>query len=325
LRQHLHELPRNRKMVVFCGVGLRAHVACRILTQSGFTNVFNLAGGLKTYETATQKQSNEDVFSNDYIGNDDQIYQGSRIKPIEPVRIKDIDACGLQCPGPVLKLKQSIDEVAVGETIRIKASDVGFYKDVEAWTNVTGNELIERTQQGGEITAIIRKVDSGAKTVTPKGGNHVTLICFSDDLDKALATFVIANGAAAMGKKVSIFFTFWGLNVIKRHEKPAVKKDLFGKMFGFMLPSSSKKLGLSKMNFAGLGGPMMRMIMRKKQVDSLESMIQTAMTSGVEFIACQMSMDIMGVKSEELIDHVHIGGVATYLERTDSANLNLFL
>lgn len=325
LRQHLQELPRNQKIVVFCGVGLRAHVACRILTQSGFSNVFNLAGGLKTYETASQKQSNEDIFSNDYIGQDDQIYQGTKVKPIETVRIKDIDACGLQCPGPVLKLKQSIDEVAVGEAIRIKASDVGFYKDVEAWANVTGNELIERTQKGGEITAVIRKGEPSVKSGVQKGGNNATLICFSDDLDKALATFVIANGAVASGKKVTIFFTFWGLNVIKKQQKIAVKKDIFGKMFGMMMPSSSKKLGLSKMNFAGLGGPMMRMVMKDKHVDSLESMMQTAMANGVEFIACQMSMDVMGVKAEEFIDGVQIGGVATYLERTESANLNLFM
>ena len=330
LRQHLDELPRNKKIVAFCGVGLRAHVAVRILTQNGFNEVYNLCGGLKTFEMASQKQSNEDIFANDYIGHDDHIYQGTKDKKPAPAfdasKIKEVDACGLQCPGPVLKLKQTIDTMAEGDTLRITASDAGFYKDVQAWANVTGNQVVDLAQEGGQITAVVRKgktkpVDSGAAA----GGNNATLICFSDDLDKALATFVIANGAVASGKKVSIFFTFWGLNVIKKAQKPEVKKDLFGHMFGMMMPKSSKKLGLSKMNMAGMGSKMMRMVMKNRQVDTLESMIQSAMDNGVEFIACQMSMDVMGVKAEELIDGVQIGGVASYLERTQSANLNLFV
>ena len=110
---------------------------------------------------------------------------------------------------------------------------------------------------------------------------------FSDDLDKALATFVLANGAAATGQKVTIFFTFWGLNVIKKLHKPKTEKDIFGKMFGMMLPSSSGKLKLSKMSMGGIGGKMMRYIMNKKGIDSLESLRQQALENGVEFIACQ--------------------------------------
>lgn len=148
---------------------------------------------------------------------------------------------------------------------------------------------------------------------------------FSDDLDKALATFVLANGAAATGQKVSIFFTFWGLNVIKKVAKPKVKKDIFGRMFGMMLPSSSRKLHLSKMSMLGIGDKMMRYIMKQKGIDSLESLRQQALDSGVEFIACQMSMDVMGVKREELLDDVTVGGVATYMERAENANVNLFV
>lgn len=330
LRLHFDEIPRNKKIIVFCGVGLRAHVACRILSQSGFNEVYNLSGGLKTYETATQKQSNEDIFANDYIRHDDHIYQGSKekqtIKPIEADKLQIVDACGLQCPGPVLKLKQSIDQLAVGDAVRITASDPGFYKDVKAWANVTGNELVDLTQDGAEITAVVRKGKPVSSQMTiQRGGNSATLICFSDDLDKALATFVIANGAVASGKKVSIFFTFWGLNVIKRQDKPRVRKDFFGRMFGIMLPKSSKKLSLSKMNMAGMGGMVMRKVLDRKKVDSLETMIQTAISNGVELIACQMSMDVMGIKAEELIENVQVAGVATYLERTENTNLNLFV
>ena len=152
-----------------------------------------------------------------------------------------------------------------------------------------------------------------------------TFILFSDDLDKTLATFVLANGAAATGKKVSIFFTFWGLNAIKKTHKPKVKKDIWGKMFGWMLPSDSTKLALSQMNMMGIGAKMMRFLMQKKGVDSLESLRQQAIDSGVEFIACQMSMDVMGVKREELLDEVTVGGVATYMDRAEQANVNLFI
>ncbi len=327
LRDHINELPKNKRIVVFCGVGLRAHVAYRILVQSGFDNVFNLAGGLKTYETASQKQSNEDIFEKDYIGIDDNIYR--KPEPTAPVisfQALEVDACGLQCPGPILKLKKEIDTIKDGEQLSIVASDPGFYKDVQSWTKMTGNTLVNLERDGSKVKAVIQKA---AATQAPKGavatGDGTTLICFSDDLDKALATFVIANGAAASGKKVTIFFTFWGLNVIKKQDKPGVKKDFFGKMFGWMLPASSKKLGLSQMNMGGMGGWMMRLIMRKRGVDSLEGMIESAREAGVEFIACQMSMDVMGVKAEELMDGVNIGGVANYLEKTETSGLNLFV
>jgi peroxiredoxin family protein len=148
---------------------------------------------------------------------------------------------------------------------------------------------------------------------------------FSDDLDKAIATFVLANGAAATGQKTTIFFTFWGLNVIKKASKPKVRKDIFGQMFGMMLPSSSFKLHLSKMSLFGIGDRMMRHIMKRKGIESLESLRQQAIDNGVEFIACQMSMDVMGVKREELLDEVTVGGVATYMERAENANVNLFV
>ena len=148
---------------------------------------------------------------------------------------------------------------------------------------------------------------------------------FSDDLDKALATFVLANGALATGQKVTIFFTFWGLNVIKKIQKPKVRKDIFGKMVGMMLQSDSQRLHLSKMSMFGIGDKMMRYIMKKKNIESLETLRQHAIDNNVEFIACQMSMDVMGIQREELLDNVIIGGVATYMERAEQANVNLFI
>ena len=178
--------------------------------------------------------------------------------------------------------------------------------------------MIEKHDEKGRYTVVIEKgapACTSASNVSAARGRGKTLILFSDDLDKALATFVLANGAAATGQKVTIFFTFWGLNVLKKVQKPSVQKDFFGKMFGMMLPSSSLKLKLSQMNMFGMGSRMMRFLMKRKGVDSLESLRSQALAQGVEFIACQMSMDMMGIQHEELLDEVTIGGVATYMER----------
>ncbi len=236
-----------------------------------------------------------------------------------------IDACGLQCPGPVMQLKKHYAEINTGDRLLITATDQGFGKDVAAWCNMTGAQLVGVENKSGVIHATIEKGEPKSSCKMVNGTDNKTLIVFSDDLDKALASFVIANGAASTGKKVTMFFTFWGLNVIKKRQKPSVSKDIFGKMFGWMLPAHSGKLKLSKMNMGGAGSWMMRLIMKKKHIDSLESLIAQAAENGVEMIACTMSMDVMGVKKEELMDNVTLGGVATYLERAEDANVNLFI
>ncbi len=335
IRERLSELPKNRKIITFCAIGARGYFVAKILTQNGFTEVYNLIGGYETYKNINAHQTNAGIFDNAQTGR-------NSVKQISSVddnyREISVNACGLSCPGPIMKLKTEIEKLSDGENLKISATDPGFYKDVESWCNVTGNCLVSRTNDKGIITANIQK-SSGLKddfTSAPVAGQmqagfqkdltkNKTIIVFSDDFDKALASFVIANGAVAMGKKVSIFFTFWGLNVIKKHKKPRVKKGIMGIMFGMMLPKSSKKLTLSKMNMFGMGTAMMRAIMKSQNVTSLEDMVKAAMDSGVEMIACQMSMDVMGVKKEELLEGVNIGGVANYLERADSANVNLFI
>ncbi len=151
------------------------------------------------------------------------------------------------------------------------------------------------------------------------------MIMFSGDMDKAMAGLIIANGAAAMGDEVTIFFTFWGLNILRKAQKIKVRKSFMEKMFGMMMPRGAEKLGLSKMNFGGMGTAMMKDIMRKKNVNSLPELIKNAQDMGVKFIACTMSMDVMGIKQEELIEGVEYAGVATYLGEADEANVNLFI
>lgn len=321
LRGRLDEIPADKDIVIFCAIGLRGYLALKILKGRGFERVRNLSGGYKTFSTATApvKSIEAKILKEDKTDIETQRLE-TTIKTVK------VDACGLQCPGPILKVKQAMDAIAEGERVEIVATDAGFARDAQAWCNTTGNLLISNAENKGKYSVVIEKQAPKAcsmiGTNAPKGK---TLIMFSDDLDKALATFVLANGAAATGEKVTIFFTFWGLNVIKKVSKPKVKKDIFGKMFGMMLPSDSSKLSLSKMSMGGIGDKMMRHIMNIKGIDSLETLRDQAIESGVEFIACQMSMDVMGVAREELMDEVTIGGVATYMERAENANVNLFI
>ncbi|MCM1317522.1 MAG: FAD-dependent oxidoreductase [Bacteroides sp.] len=315
MRERIKEIPADKPVFLYCGVGLRGYLASNILRQNGFDDVRNLVGGIKLYKSATGKIPQP-------------VKQESNVSADNNVRTRTIrvDACGISCPGPILKLKKGVETLADGEQLEVIATDPGFPRDAEAWCRSTGNRVVSSTSAGGKYSVVVAKEDATAITAGKSGDEKgKTFILFSDDLDKTLATFVLANGAAATGKKVTIFFTFWGLNAIKKETKPAVKKDIFGKMFGMMLPSSSRKLKLSKMNMGGIGSKMMRHIMKKKNVDSLEMLRAQAIENGVEFIACQMSMDVMGVSREELLDEVTIGGVATYMDRADRANVNLFI
>ena len=320
LRERMDEIPKERPVYLFCGVGLRGYLASNILKGHGYADVRNLIGGLKTYEAAIQPVLPP---SDD----DSPCTHGACAASVSGGEVVRVDACGIQCPGPILKLKKSMEALVPGQLLEVRSTDAGFPRDAEAWCRTTGHKLVEKRSEGGVHYVVIEKATPCAteatKTTTDEKGK--TFILFSDDLDKTLATFVLANGAAATGKKVTIFFTFWGLNAIKKVRKPRVEKDFWGRMFGWMLPSDSTQLALSQMNMMGIGAKMMRFLMRKKGVDSLESLRQQAIDSGEEFIACQMSMDVMGVKREELLDEVTVGGVATYMDRAEQANVNLFI
>ncbi len=155
--------------------------------------------------------------------------------------------------------------------------------------------------------------------------NQKTIVVFSGDLDKAMAAMIIASGAAAMGNEVTLFFTFWGLNLLRKPEAVHVKKNFLEAMFGWMMPRGAGRAVLSKMHMGGMGTAMMKYVMKTKNVSTPEELLRDAQNMGVKFIACSMSMDVMGIKPEELIDGVEIGGVATYLGSADEANVNLFI
>lgn len=317
LRGRLGEIDRESDVIVFCAVGLRGYLAQRILLGRGYRRVRNLAGGYKTYSLATQKV--EPV--------EGQPCGQAEDSGAESGDMLRLDACGLQCPGPIMQVKNAVDGMKAGQRIEVRATDPGFARDAESWCRSTGNRFVSKTSEGGYHTVVIEKREACGSAVTPAAGESrdKTFIMFSDSLDRAIATFVLANGAAATGGKVTIFFTFWGLNVIKKRRKPHVEKDIFGRMFAWMLPSDSTCLHLSKMSMLGLGDRLMRHIMRRKNISQLEELMREAVYNGVELIACQMTMDMMGISRDELIDGVTVGGVATYMERAGNSGVNLFI
>lgn len=322
LRDRIGELDKDKKYVVYCAVGIRAYIACRILINNGFKNVRNFAGGYTSYRVVSVDYNLIDNKCND----EKEIVMNEQENEVVAATI-NIDACGLQCPGPVIKLYEAMQDANDGDVINITSTDPGFFADASSWCARTHNTYIkgERTKEGFSVW--IKKGCEGADcNLDPHAcANDKSMVVFSGDMDKALASFIIANGAAAMGRKVTMFFTFWGLNILRRTEKVKVKKSLIAKMFGFMMPRGTKKLRLSNMHMFGLGSRMMKGIMKSKNVLSLDELIEQAKNSGVRLVACTMSMDVMGIKEEELIDGVELAGVASYLGAAENSDTNLFI
>lgn len=323
LRDKLETLDKAKAYVVSCAVGIRAYIACRIMMQNGFKNVRNLAGGYTTYRVVS-KDYNMSVDEAEKAMNDNT---SKRMSLNTTGNTISVNACGLQCPGPVIKLYEAMVEARDGDIINIISTDPGFFSDASAWCARTKNTYLKGEKLENSFSVWIRKGCEGeeCRIVPGSCANDKSLIVFSGELDKALASFIIANGAAAMGRKVTMFFTFWGLNILRRHEKVKTKKAFMEKMFGMMMPRGTKKLTLSKMNMMGMGSKMMKGIMKKKNVLTMDELIAQALKSGVKLVACTMSMDIMGIKEEELIDGVDLGGVASYLGAAETSDTNLFI
>jgi NADPH-dependent 2,4-dienoyl-CoA reductase/sulfur reductase-like enzyme/peroxiredoxin family protein/TusA-related sulfurtransferase/rhodanese-related sulfurtransferase len=331
LRDHLDEIPKDQPVYVYCHVGTRGYTASRILKQNGF-NVKNLDGGFKSYSCVFDHDGSEICFTLiDELGIPvvDQKKMEEAMPVVDEKKVKiSVDACGLQCPGPIVKVYQTMQELNDQEILEVKATDPGFMKDIKAWADKTGNTLLNIEKEGKTITAYLKKgtpKQSKQGFEVKESPQGTTIVVFSQDLDKAIAAFIIASGAKSLGKDVSLFFTFWGLNILRRTKKVRVKKAFMEKMFGFMMPRGTKKLPISNMNMMGMGPKMIKGIMKKKNVDSLETLMTNAQAMGVKIVACAMSMDIMGIKEEELIDGVEVAGVASYLADTMQANHNLFI
>lgn len=324
IRKRMHELDKNKLIISYCAIGVRSYNAARILRQNGFEKVAVLSGGTSFYKSMHHNSNIETPKVE--IKKEETVVQSNIISD---KAIKVLDCCGLQCPGPIMKVHEAICEMKETEVLQVSATDMGFASDIDSWCKRTGNTLLKVERKNKENIVFIKKGQDACQAVRenkltelPQGK---TLIVFSGDLDKVLASFIIANGAASMGRPVTMFFTFWGLNALRKTEHKTEKKPFMDKMFGAMMPKGSKKLKLSKMNMAGMGTAMMKKVMNDKNVDSLETLMQHAMRNGVKLVACTMSMDIMGITKEELIDGVEFAGVASYLGDAEESNVNLFI
>lgn len=320
LRQRMSELPKDRLIVTYCAVGVRSYNAARILEQNGFSDVKVLEGGTSFYQSMHYKDSQSSARREE---------EQLKAAEAEPKEVRLVDCCGLQCPGPIMKVHETLESMEDGETVKVAATDMGFPRDIESWCQRTGNTLVKKERDGKQNVVFIKKGKEGqelcAAAADAHSGQGKTMVVFSGDMDKALASFIIANGAAAMGRPVTMFFTFWGLNILRKPEKQNVKKSAVEKMFGAMMPRGSRKLKLSKMNMGGMGTKMMKRVMREKHVETLENLMKQAMENGVKLVACTMSMDVMGIRKEEIIDGVEFAGVASYLGDAENSDVNLFI
>lgn len=298
---------KNKTYYIHCKSGNRSTKASEYLAKQGY-DVVNLDGGYNAYE----EQNNNHYTQEDNINVE-----------IKTER-KQLNYSGLQCPGPIVNISKEVKNIGVGDQIEVTVTDPGFLSDIKSWVKQTGHTLVKLDESNNGINAIIQKENLKDLEVnhTAKG---TTIVLFSGELDKAVAAMIIANGAKAAGRDVTIFFTFWGLNALKKEQTVNVKKKGIAKMFDLMLPKTSVRMPLSKMNMFGLGNIMMRYVMKKKNVDSLPTLINQAIEQDIKLIACTMSMDVMGIQKEELRDEVEYGGVGTYIGDTENANHNLFI
>lgn len=317
-------LDPSKEYVTVCALGKTSYFASRDMMQNGL-KVESLVGGMRVHQKpeAVAPTSGESATTDSP--------SGATSAPSKVV--VDLDCTGMACPGPLLKLRQAINGLPAGATLKVTASDPGFTNDLRAFAKSQGLTVVSLNTKAGIIHGEIVK---GAPT--PAGGfiptapaqgasrPGATIVVFSQDMDKVLASFVIANGAAAMGGDVTMFFTFWGLNALRKPDGRANKrKGIMDAMFGAMMPKGQYKLPISNMNFGGIGPKLLRFQMGQKNLPTLNGLMASAKEQKIRIVACTMSMDAMGITKEELLDGVELGGVADYLACAEKAGTNLFI
>lgn len=359
LRSRHGELPKDRPIVAYCQVGMRGYLAARLLRSLGY-DVRNLSGGYRTWclfhpeeKAAGCRAPSGDGYSAGGVaraaggsccasaGEGKSGAQGTskgntammKTSATAPAVDERLDVRGQCCPGPIVALADALNRLPEGRVLEVLASDSGFLSDIPAWCQSTCNELIAAERRHNHYAATIRKgaapasqpgaIAPGAVSAPARLGK--TIVVFSSDLDRVMAALIIANGAAAMGQKVTLFFTFWGLSALRRPHAPAVSKPFMARMFGWMLPKGAAELPLSRMHMGGAGKAMMTRVMRAHNVAPVAALLAQAQAQGVKLVACSMSLDVLGLKHEELIDGVEVAGVAAYLAEADAASANLFV
>ena len=324
IRDRLGELDKSRLVVAYCQVGLRGYLAERILKQNGF-RAANLSGGWLAWKMFHREPKKPAVQT---MATEKQT--SASVSPVS-AELKRLDVRTLPCPGPVVKLKAAIKDVPEGNGVHLLAP-LTFEGDLLKWAKGAGCAVqgLSRVETWIEADVVKGNAAQSAGNVpagqgNPRAGQSAALVVFSNDFDRAMAAFILANGLSAAGMKVSMFFTFWGLSVLRRNPAPAVKKNFISRMFGFMLPKGPEKLALSKLNMMGMGSAMMKSVMKRKHVLTLPELIQSAREAGVRFIACDMAMDVMGITRDELDNVDEVAGVATFAELVKDSGTTLFI
>jgi NADPH-dependent 2,4-dienoyl-CoA reductase/sulfur reductase-like enzyme/peroxiredoxin family protein/rhodanese-related sulfurtransferase/TusA-related sulfurtransferase len=317
---------------LYCSVGFRSYLAYRSLVQRGFSDVATLSGGSETFRAwhelapdsaeptpaVTAYAEAVDVVA--AAAHRDLVMLGTGVSV-------DLDCAGLACPGPIMKLADTIKTMDAGDEVVVHVSDPGFALDGPAWAKRNGHQLLSIAPEGPGYVATIRKGGEpvvGAAAVVPSTPK-LSFVVFDGDLDKLIAAFIIANGALAMGEEVSMFFTFWGLNALRKAKPPKRERSAMDAMFGAMMPRGADKLTLSQMNMMGAGTAMIKGVMKKNGVQSLPELIAAAQAGGARIIGCTMTMDLLGIAPSDLLDGVELGGVATFLGEAAESTTTLFI
>jgi len=321
LRGRLGEIDKAQPVMAICALGKMSYFASRVLAQRGY-DVRTHVGGWKIAAPvkAAQPQPTPAQPSNGHL---------PRAAGSAEAKVTKLDATGLACPGPIMRVREAANALPEGEVLEVSASDAGFLTDFPAFCQANGYTCLNVASEKGIVTGRLQKhaqLATKPSPVTTSTANGATVVVFSGELDRAMAAFVIANGAIAMGGKATLFFTFWGLNVLRKNPGPVVKgKSFMDKMFGWMLPQGPHKLPLSNMHMGGMGTQMMKGRMAAKDLPNLPGLMESAIAGGVRLVACTMSMEAMGIRQEELIDGVELGGVAEYLGSATETHANLFI
>ncbi len=308
---------------LYCAVGFRSYLVHRLLVQRGFDDVRTLSGGSHTFRFWHDLEPvGEGVKAPEIAYAEATDLKASVHGTGEVV---DIDCTGLACPGPIMKLAKTMDDMNPGDDVVVHVSDPGFAIDGPAWAGSKGHQLLTMDPEGPGYVATFRKGGQKPSVAAAQTLDQVSFVVFSGDMDKLLAAFIIANGALAMGQKVSMFFTFWGLNALRSPDAPKRDTSLRDKMFGMMMPSGPEKMPLSTMNMGGMGPAMIKKVMEDHSVPSLPELIDSAREGGARLIGCTMTMDLLGIAETDLIDGVEWGGVASFLGEAQKSGTTLFI
>ena len=324
IREACETWERDVPIRLYCAVGFRSYLAYRALVQRGFTDVRTLSGGSTTFRFF------HDLEPVGFVAKPAEIHYAEASDLLAQAKgtgqVVDLDCTGLACPGPIMRLTKQMDELQPGDDVVVHVSDPGFAHDAPAWAGSHGHEMLSISPEGPGYVATFRKGAAPDRSGTSvQKLNQTSFVVFSGDLDKAIAAFIIANGALAMGQKVSMFFTFWGLNMLRRHDAPPRDKKLMDRMFAMMMPSGSDHLPLSQMNMAGMGPKMIKDVMRQHNVPTLEELMISAREGGAQLVACTMTMDLLGIAESDLQEGIDFGGVATFLGEAQKSGTTLFI